>query len=151
MTETQYIKSYNPSSDQISQLSFLPVGASLPSSTSPSPPVLSHFRMMLFPSRILCLAAPLSAILCCALVTATPRQTDAPVRARQASADTIEPDIDDDPNISIDNTDRLRKGMNDTADSTEIKLILTISRGRVDIIHKVSHSDLFTGLDRSFS
>ena len=79
--------------------------------------------MMLFPSRILCLAAPLSTILCCALVAATPRQTAAPVRARQASTDTIEPDIDEDPNVSIDNTDRLRKGMNDTPNSSETKLI----------------------------
>ena len=151
MVERQYIKTYTPSSDQSSQLSFCPFCASFPSSTSPFPPVLPHFRMMLFPSRRLCLAAPLSTILCCALVAATPRQTAAPVRARQASTDTIEPDIDEDPNVSIDNTDRLRKGMNDTPDSSETKLILTISRGRFDVVHEPSHSDLFTDLDRSFS
>ena len=86
--------------------------------TSSFPPVLHIFRMMLFPSRILCLAAPISTILCCTLVTATPRQTAAPVRARQASTDTIEPNTDEDPNVSIDNTDRLRKGMNDTPDDS---------------------------------
>ena len=151
MMGRQYIKTCSPSSDQISQLSFCQFFALFLNSTSPFSPLLSHFRMMLFPSRILYLAAPLSAILCCVLVTATPRQTAAPVRARQASTDTIEPDIDEDPNVSIDNTDRLRKGMNGTPNSSEIKLILTISRGRFDIIHKPSHSDLFTDLDRNFS
>ena len=151
MVETQYIKTYTPSRDQISQLSFCLICSSFPSSTSPFPPVLSHFHMMLFSSRILCLAASLSTILCCALVTATPRQTAAPVRARQASTDTVEPDSDEDPNVSIDNTDRLRKGMNETANSSKMKLILTISRGRIDIIHKPSHSDIFTDLYRSGS
>ena len=63
---------------------------------------------MLFSSRILCLAAPLSSIFCCTLVSATPRQTAAPVKARQVSTDTIESDIDDDP---INDTGPLRSGM----------------------------------------
>ena len=65
---------------------------------------------MLPSTKILCLAAPLSSIFC-ALVTALPQQTPAPMKPRQASTDTIEPDADADPNVSIDNTDRLRQAV----------------------------------------
>lgn len=56
---------------------------------------------MLYSNRIVCLAA-----LCSALVNAMPRQTAAPVKPRQASTDTI--DDNEDPDVSIDNTDKLR-------------------------------------------
>ena len=74
---------------------------------------------MLFSSRILCLAAPLSSILCCALVSATPRPTAAPVKARQASDDTTEPDVDDDSDGPDDGTQSLRSGMIGIPDHVE--------------------------------
>ena len=112
---------------------------------------LYHFRKMLFPSRKICLAAPILAFLSCTLVTAVPRQTAAPVKARQASTDTIAPDSDEDPDFSIDNTDKLRNGMNNDLASSGVKLILTISREGVDVIHKSGHSNLFTDLDWTLS
>lgn len=74
---------------------------------------------MLLSSRILCLAAPLSSIFCCALVSATPRPTAAPVKARQASTDTIEPDVDDDSDGPVDGTQSLRSGMIDIPNHLE--------------------------------
>ena len=71
---------------------------------------------MLFSSRILCLVAPLSSIFCCALVSATPRPTAAPVKARQASDDTTEPDVDDGFDGPDDGTQSLRSGMTDIPD-----------------------------------
>ena len=105
------MKTDAPSSDQISQLHLIRFCSSFPNSTTLFPPVLNHFCKMLFSSRILWLAAPLSTIFCCALVSATPRQTPAPVKARQASNDTAQPDIDQDPNDPIDGTTSLRNGM----------------------------------------
>ena len=74
---------------------------------------------MPFSSRILCLAAPLSSILCRTLVSATPRPTTAPVRARQVSNDATVPDIDDDSDGPDDGTQSLRSGIIDIPDHLE--------------------------------
>ena len=66
---------------------------------------------MFFSRQNLCLTLPLAALVCPVLVSAIPRQTPAPVKIRQpASTDTVEPDVDEDPDYSIDNTDKLRNG-----------------------------------------
>ncbi|KAL6716550.1 hypothetical protein ACLMJK_006117 [Lecanora helva] len=58
-----------------------------------------------------CLLASLASILCGELVTAMPQQTAAPLRRRQDSTDTVESNDQEDPNVSIDNTDKLRKAV----------------------------------------
>lgn len=81
---------------------------------------------MVFSSKILCLAAPVSAILCGALVDAMPKQTGAPIKARQGS--TVDTVSDEDPDVGIDNTDKLRSGMTNTLPSLCTLLTLTVSR-----------------------
>ena len=67
---------------------------------------------MLLCSKILFVGVPLSVLLQSALVNAFPRQTAAALQPRQtASTDTIDAGDDEDPDVEIDNTDKLRKGM----------------------------------------
>lgn len=105
-----YKEALTPSNIESNQLLPLRRRIEFHRSISTHLPIESYsFSKMVFSSRILCLAAPLSAILCGALVDAMPKQTGAPIKVRQAS--TVEPDSDEDPDVGIDNTDKLRNGM----------------------------------------
>ncbi len=70
---------------------------------------------MLFQDRLVALAAPISALLCCALVDATPMETPAPHyrdlgKRQNDETNNIQWDADTDPDVSIDNTDKMRNG-----------------------------------------